>query len=96
MTFLSEAALASILLLFTYLLLLRVFFPARGLSLAIVSRGCSLVAVLWLLIAVASLVAEHRLQGVQASADVARRLSCCVAQASGIFLDQGLNPGFLQ
>ena len=33
-----------------------------GLSLVIVSRGCSLAAVRGLLIAVASLVAEHRLE----------------------------------
>ena len=55
-------------------------------------QGLLLAAVPWLLIAVASLVAEHRLQGAQASADAACGLSS--SEACGIFLDQGLNPGF--
>ena len=38
-----------------------VFVAAHGLSLAVVIRGCSLVVVCMLLIAVASPVAEHRL-----------------------------------
>ena len=37
-----------------------VFFAARGLSLDVVSRGCSLVGAHRLLRAVAALVAEHR------------------------------------
>ena len=40
----------------------------HGLSLVVVSRGYSLVAVCGLLTALASLVAEHGLQGAQASA----------------------------
>ena len=52
--------------------------------------GCSypLVAGHGLLTTVPSLV-KHRLQGVQASAVMALRLSC--PMACGIFLDQGLN-----
>ena len=69
MTFLSEAALASILLLFTYLLLRWVFFAARGLSPAMVSRGYSLVAVLGLLPSCGAL-ASH-----------CCGFSCCRAQA---------------
>ena len=42
------------------------------------------------LLAVASLVAEHRLQGAWASVVVAHGLSCL--KACGIFLDQGSNP----
>ena len=42
---------------------------------------------LGLLIAVGSLVTEHRLYGAWASENVAHRLSCPVA--CGIFLDQG-------
>ena len=61
----------------------------RGHSLAAVSRGYSLVAVLGLLPAVASLVAEHRLLDTWASVDVARGLSC--SMACGIFPDKGLN-----
>ena len=49
---------------------------AQGLSLVVASRGYSLVAVLGLLIAAVSLVAEHG-------------LSC--PTACGIFLDQGWN-----
>ena len=45
-----------------------------GFSLVAVSRGYSLVAVHGLFIAVASLVAEHRLLGVWASAVVVPRL----------------------
>ena len=54
-------------------------------SLVMVSRGCSLVAVLGLLTAVASLVAKHR----QALGDTGFRI--CGSQACGIFLDQGSN-----
>ena len=50
----------------------------EGFSPAAVSRGCSLVVVHRLLIAVASLVAEHRLQSV-GSAVVVQGLSCSMA-----------------
>ena len=50
---------------------------AGGLSLVAVSRGYALVAFCMLLIAVTSLVAEHKLQSVQASVAVACGLSCC-------------------
>ena len=52
-------------------------------------RGLLFVAVRRLLIAVASLVAEHRLQGGKASVVVAHRLSC--STTCGIFPDQGSN-----
>ena len=41
----------------------------------------------------ASLLAERRLEGTQASGVVAHRLSCLVA--CGIFPEQGLNPSLL-
>ena len=44
-----------------YFCLCWVSFALSGLSLVVASRGCSLAAVLELLIAVASLVAEHGL-----------------------------------
>ena len=53
-----------------------------------------LVVVLWLLVAEASLVADHRLQGAQASAVVAHGLSCPLAR--DILPDQRLNLGPLQ
>ena len=65
----------------------------RELSLAVESRGHSLAVVHRLLIAVASLFAEHRLQGAQPSAVVVHRLSC--STTCGIFLDQGSNPCLL-
>ena len=52
-----------------------------GVPLVVVSRGYSLGAVHWLLIAVASLVAEHVLQRVWASAVAAHRLSNCGSRA---------------
>ena len=70
----------------------------QGLSLVVESGGYSLVVVRMLLIAVASCVAEHRLEGTRASAVVAlglqstgsvvvpHGLSCSVA--CGIFPDQ--------
>ena len=76
-----------------------------GFSLVSASRGYSRVAVHGLLIAVASLVAEHRLQGARASVVVApgrsssgsivvaHRLSC--SAPCGFFPDQGLNPCLL-
>ena len=51
-----------------------------GFSLVVVSRGCALV-VHRLLIAVASLVAEHGLKGVWPSVIAARGLSSCSSQA---------------
>ena len=75
------------------------------LSLVAARGGCSLAAVHGLLVQLASLVAEDRLLGLQASAVVfprlqstgstvvLRRLSC--SMACGIFLDQGLNPCLL-
>ena len=88
---------------------LRGPFSSRG---DVVSRGYSLVAVRgWCgagrgLIAVTSLVAEHGLQGVQASVAAAPRLwstgSVVVAHgfscsaAHGVLLDQGLNLCLLQ
>ena len=56
-----------------------------GLSLAATSGGSSLAAVRRLLLAAASLVAAHRLQGTWAPVAVARRLSC--PSAWGIFPD---------
>ena len=53
---------------------------AFRLSLVAASRGYSLVAMHRLLIAVASLVAEHRLQGLWASAVAARRPGSCGMQ----------------
>ena len=47
------------------------------------SRGSSLTAMLGLLTAAASLVAEHGLWGTQASAAVARELSSCGSWALG-------------
>ena len=54
------------------------------------ARRSSLDVVHGLLIAVASLVADHRLSGMQASVAVAQGFSCLVA--CGIFLGKGLNP----
>ena len=52
-------------------------------------QGLLFVAVCRLLVAVASLAVEHRLQGTQASVVVAHVLSR--SAACGIFLDQGWN-----
>ena len=71
-----------------------VFVAIHRLSLVAASGGYSLVAVCSVLIAVASLVAEHRLQGMWASVAVAGRLSCPVAW--GVFPSQGLNLGSLR
>ena len=54
------------------------------------SGGYSLVLVHGLLIAVASLVVEHRFPGHVGSVVVAHGLSC--PEVCGIFLDQGSNP----
>ena len=48
-----------------------------GFTLVAASRGYSLVAVCRLLIVVVSLVAEHRLQGMQASVVAAQGLNTC-------------------
>ena len=60
------------------------------LSLVAVSGGYSSGARLKPLLAVVSLVAEHRLKGAWASVVTAHELSC--PKACGIFPDQGLNP----
>ena len=57
------------------------FSAARGLSLVAVSLGYAIGAVLRLLVAVASLVAECRLQGTWASVVAAGWLISCGAQA---------------
>ena len=62
----------------------------RGLPLVVASGGHCLVAARRLLIAVASLVAEHGLEGAWASVVVAHRFGC--PEACGISLDQGSNP----
>ena len=71
-----------------------------GFSLVAASRGCFLVAMCWLLIAVASLVEGHRLWGAWAewmcppgSTLVVHGLSC--SAACGIFPGQGLNSCLL-
>ena len=51
-----------------------------GFSLVVESRSCSLVAMHELLIAVASLVVEHRPQGTWISVLVAHVLSSCSSQ----------------
>ena len=64
---------------YNYLLFLTVLglHCCVGLSLVAASGGCSLVVVQGLLIAMASLVALHKLQGVGASVAVAHGLSSC-------------------
>ena len=57
-------------------------------------QGLSLVAVRGFLLAVASLVSEHRHLGSRASIVVVHGLSC--STACGIFLDQGSSPCHLQ
>ena len=49
-------------------------FTAAGFSLVVAVGSCSLVVICWLLTAVSSLVAEHRLQGLGASVVVAHGL----------------------
>ena len=63
-----------------------VFAAAHGLSLPAVSRGCSPAALSKLLIAAASLDAEHRALGAQASEAVGPGSGC--SEAGGTFLDQ--------
>ena len=55
----------------------RLFVASPGHYLVVASRGCSLVVVHGLHIVVASLVVEHRLQGVRASVVAALGLSSC-------------------
>ena len=62
---------------FYYFWLCWVFVAVLGVSLVVVRRSYSLIAVHKLLIAVASLAAEHRLKGTQASAVVACGLNSC-------------------
>ena len=64
-----------------------VFIALHGLSLVAASRGYSLVEMCGLLFAVASLVAEQRLETMRASVVVAHGLS--FPTACGIFLGQG-------
>ena len=61
----------------TFFSLCWVFVALCRLSLVVVSRGYSRVAVHGLLVVVASLAAEHKLQGVQALVAVGLRLSSC-------------------
>ena len=63
--------------LFIYLLAVVGLHFCTGVPLVVASGGYSLIAVRRLLIATASLVAEHGLQGTQASAAVACELSGC-------------------
>ena len=63
-----------------------------GFSLVAVSSGCSLVVVLRLLIAVASLVAEYGFQGTQASVVAAGGLSGCSSRALEHRLDSCGEP----
>ena len=72
--------------LFTYFWLHRVFLAKQGLSLTVVSRGYSLAVGCWLLIAVASHVAEHGLR-LMGSVVAVHGLTCHVA--CGVLLNQG-------
>ena len=63
-------------------------------SLVAESRSDTLTAVHGPLIAVASLVSEHRLYSVRASVAAVHRFTCPVA--CGIFLDWGSNPCLLR
>ena len=77
------------LFIYLFICLSWVFVAACRLSLVMESKDYSLIAVCWLLIAVASLLVEHGLQGALASVVVVHRLSC--PETCGIFLDQDLN-----
>ena len=59
----------------------------EGVSLAVVSRGCSLAAVCWILTVVASFVAERRFYGAWASVVMVHMLSW--PSACGTFPDEG-------
>ena len=65
-------------------------FAMTHLSLVAASRGSSVVEVHRILTAVASLIAQHGLLGLQSLVVVARGLNC--PSACGIFLNQGPNP----
>ena len=67
--------------LFIYFWLCWAFLDAWSFSLVVASGGYSLAAVRGLLIATASLVAEHRLCGTRASITEAPELSSCGSQA---------------
>ena len=80
--FVRRRAITTIFFKFMYLFISRVGSSLLcGLSLSVESRSCSQVVMLGLLIAVSSLVAEHGLQGVQASVVSAHELSICDYQA---------------
>ena len=66
---------------FFYFWLYQVFIAAQAFTLVAEREGYSLVVVLWLLIAAASLVAEHRLQAAQASVVKTHGLNSCSSQA---------------
>ena len=72
------------------LLLFFLFFFLTVLGLSLVLASYSLAAVLRLLMAVASLIAEDGLQGAQDSVVVAQGRS--YPEARAVFLDQGSNP----
>ena len=69
-----------VVLLFIYLWLSWVFVAVRGPSLAVASGGCSLVLECGLIIEVASLFAEHRLEGAWTSVVAVCGLSSCGAR----------------
>ena len=62
----------------------------EGFSLVVASKGCSLVAMCGLLVAVGPVVAEHGLEDTQAPVIALHGLSCFMP--CGILLDQGSNP----
>ena len=69
----------------SYFWLFWVFVAVRGLALAAASRGHSLLVTCRLLDALASLVVEHGLQDVQASAVGARGLGSCGSWAQKLW-----------
>ena len=71
----------NVICLVSYLWLFWVFVAVRGLALTAASRGHSLLATCRLLGALTSLIVEHGLQDIQASAVAACRLSSCGSQA---------------
>ena len=76
----------------TLILCVLFFFFLRFISLFLAVLGLQFIVVHGLLIAVASLFAEHRLWN-DGSVVVAHGLSC--SEACGIFPDQGWNPCLL-
>ena len=71
----------NVICLVSYLWLFWVFVAVHGLALAAASRGHSLLATCRLLGTLTSLVVEHGLQDMQASAVAARGLSSCGSRA---------------